>query len=100
AQLQKGLGASERVLEILDTESEPVADNVIDQTRLMGKVDFKSVDFSYKIRPDIQVINGLDFSAAPGQTIAIVGRSGAGKSTVASLILQFYRNYTGQILFD
>ena len=61
---------------------------------------FKDINFHYETRPDINVINNLNFEVKEGQTTAIVGPSGAGKSTISSLLLRFYEPTNGSILFD
>lgn len=59
---------------------------------------FKDVKFKYPSRPNIQVLQGLNFTVEPGQTLAIVGESGCGKSTVVSLLERFYDPSTGVIV--
>ena len=66
----------------------------------MFRTQFKDVHFSYPTRPDVQVLNGIDFTVEPGQKIALVGPSGAGKSTIVQLLLKFYPVSEGEILVD
>ena len=61
---------------------------------------FQGVDFYYPTRPDVQVLKHINLEIEPGEKIALVGSSGAGKSTIASLLLQFYKPTHGTILFD
>jgi ABC-type multidrug transport system fused ATPase/permease subunit len=68
--------------------------------KIKGNVTFKNVAFQYPSREEIQVLQGVSFSAAFGQKIALVGPSGAGKSTIASLLLRFYDINAGEILID
>jgi ATP-binding cassette subfamily B protein len=68
--------------------------------RLQGALAFEDVLFAYPERPDVAALNGIDFAIAAGETIALVGASGAGKSTIASLILGFYRPDAGRLSFD
>ena len=68
----------------------PACDEII-------KEEFKEVQFSYPSRPDVPVIQGLSFELPKGQTLALVGKSGSGKSTVASLLMRFYQSQGGQI---
>jgi ATP-binding cassette, subfamily B, bacterial len=101
-ELLGAVGATERVREILDSTSEVDLshrgkENAI---RLGGKVSFKDVRFSYPTRQDIPVLKGIDLDILPGQRIALVGTSGAGKSTIMQLLLQFYTDYQGQITVD
>lgn len=103
ANLQKAVGASERVLEILAEQGEDIptneTDNKITQS-IAGNLEFKSVNFAYPSRPEIEVLSNVSFEAAAGQKVAIVGPSGSGKSTMAGLILQFYHPQSGAIVFD
>lgn len=101
AQIQKSIGATERVFELLDEAAEPIGDGtLIPAHRIKGSVTFKEVAFTYPSRKEIQVLKGISFSATPGQKIAIVGQSGAGKSTIAQLLLRFYEADGGTILVD
>ena len=103
ANLQKAIGASERVLDILKEHNEPIAisieENAIEHV-IKGNLTFNNIQFAYPSREDIQVLNGVSFTANTGEKVAIVGPSGAGKSTISSLILQFYTAQSGEILFD
>ncbi|MXV52431.1 ATP-binding cassette domain-containing protein [Pedobacter sp. HMF7647] len=103
ANVQKALGSSERVLEILEEKGEPISMNEEDNrtnVHIQGDLEFKDVVFSYPSRKEITVLDGVSFKASAGEKVAIVGPSGAGKSTIASLILQFYDIYSGQIRYD
>jgi ABC-type multidrug transport system fused ATPase/permease subunit len=102
-QLQKTLGATQRVREILLEKTEDIdltLTAVPDQNKLFGKVELKNIAFSYPSRPEIEVLKDISITAFPGQQVAIVGTSGAGKSTIASLLLKFYDPVRGSILFD
>ena len=59
----------------------------------------KDVTFSYPTRPDIQVLKGVSFEVLPGQTVALVGSSGCGKSTIVSLLLRYYNVESGMVRF-
>ena len=103
ANVQKAVGASERVLELMEEEQEQVsinpADNVIKEV-IKGKLAFNNVSFAYPSRKDVPVLKEITFSIKAGEKLAIVGPSGTGKSTLASLILRFYDPQSGEILFD
>jgi ATP-binding cassette, subfamily B, bacterial len=70
----------------------------VDAGRVRGKVHFESVDFEYE--PDLPVLNNISFEIKPGQTLALVGPTGAGKSTIVSLIPRFHDPKRGQVLID
>lgn len=103
SQLQKTLGATQSIREILKQEGEPISIEKVkpDASNILrGNVTFKHVQFSYPSRPDIQVLKDITMEANAGEQIAIVGSSGAGKSTIASLLLRFYPISGGEIIFD
>jgi len=103
ANVQKAIGASERVLEILDEKSEAISTNAADNVtkqKIFGNLAFNNIEFAYPSRKEITVLKGISFEANAGEKIAIVGPSGAGKSTIAGLILKFYDAQKGEILFD
>ncbi len=93
------LAASERVFELLDTKSDLIEDpNGVVLQNVQGSVEFKNVHFEYN--PGEVVLDNLSFKIEPGQAVAIVGSSGAGKSTIADLIPRFYDITAGQILVE
>ncbi|MEA4943430.1 MAG: ABC transporter ATP-binding protein [Propionicimonas sp.] len=95
--LQSGVASAERVFEVLDAEEEPAdADGQLAVTG--GRVEFEHVDFSYD--PDKPLITDLSLVAEPGSTVAIVGPTGAGKTTLVNLILRFYDLQGGRITLD
>jgi subfamily B ATP-binding cassette protein MsbA len=97
--IQEGLGASERIFEILDTESEvQEAPNAAPMPKIAGKVEIKNLNFHY--REDQAVIKGLTFSVEPGEMVALVGPSGAGKTTLVQLLHRFYDPVSGEIRVD
>ncbi len=97
--LQSGIASAERVFELLDEEEEvPDASDALRPTHVVGRVAFEQVDFSYD--PDEPLIENLDLIAEPGQTVAIVGPTGAGKTTLTNLILRFYDLDAGRITLD
>ncbi len=95
--LQSGVASAERVFEVLDEEEEiPDAAGVLPPAR--GEVVFEHVDFRYD--PDRPLITDLSLVAEPGDTIAIVGPTGAGKTTLVNLVMRFYEVQSGRILLD
>ncbi|SHM73386.1 ABC transporter ATP-binding protein [Flavobacterium xinjiangense] len=102
AQIQKAIGATERVFELLDETPEKInsTQNASTEQKIKGNVTFKNVAFSYHSRKEIKVLKDVSFTANFGQKIAIVGPSGTGKSTIASLLLRFYNIDEGEILID
>lgn len=115
-QLQRAIGASERLREILHEPTEfdeaahrtnasnvsPVKGGVQPKPafKLNGRIDFRQVTFSYPTRKDIRVLDNLNFSIAPGEKVALVGRSGSGKSTIINLLMRFYEPDSGAIYTD
>jgi ABC transporter fused permease/ATP-binding protein len=97
--MMAGIGASQRVFEIL--ERTPA---VIDEGRTLGsfrgEITFKNVGFKYPSRQDIEVLKGIDLQIHPGQVVALVGSSGSGKTTIASLLPRFYEPSSGEIHLD
>ena len=102
AQMQKAIGATERVFELLEETPETIQglQNRTANQKIRGEVCFKNVAFSYPSRKEIQVLKNVSFDAKFGQKIAIVGPSGVGKSTIASLLLRFYSIEGGKIEID
>jgi ATP-binding cassette subfamily B multidrug efflux pump len=98
--LQQTMAAAERVFEFLaEAEEEPdVAANPVMTSNFVGRVDFKDVHFGYD--PDKIIINDFSFYAEPGQKIAIVGPTGAGKTTMVKLLMRFYDVNSGAIKVD
>ena len=99
AELQSAFAAAERVFTLIDAEPEaPDAPDARELTDVRGDVRFENVDFSYD--PGKPIIQGLDLHAAPGSLIAIVGPTGAGKTTIINLLMRFYDVDGGSILVD
>ncbi|CAH2041340.1 unnamed protein product, partial [Iphiclides podalirius] len=97
-ELNKGLGAATRLWEIMDRRPLiPVTGGLRPDTRPKGEVVLEGVTFSYQGAP---LIKGMDLRLTPGKSIALVGRSGCGKSTIASLIMRLYDPERGRILLD
>jgi ATP-binding cassette subfamily B protein len=99
ATFQSGIASLERVLELLDAEEQsPEQAPTENPAPIRGRVVFEDVHFSYD--PDKPLITGLDVVAEPGQTVAIVGPTGAGKTTLVNLIMRFYELDGGRITLD
>jgi ABC transporter fused permease/ATP-binding protein len=101
AQLQKTVGSSERILEILGEASEVDASDELPLfVPVQGSIQFDNLKFSYPARPDIPVLKGVSLDVAAGRKIALVGQSGAGKSTVVQLLMRYYNLSGGRITID
>jgi ATP-binding cassette subfamily B protein len=93
------MAGAERVFALLDSEPEQLDDkDAIDPPTIVGRVEFKDIGFEYvKGTP---VLHGINFTAEPGQTVALVGHTGSGKSTITNLIAKFYLPTSGELLID
>jgi ATP-binding cassette subfamily B protein/subfamily B ATP-binding cassette protein MsbA len=99
AQLQSAVAGSERIFELLDTEPELVdVDGAVEMPLVEGRVAFDGVSFHYK--PEEPVLRDVSLVAEPGQTVAIVGPTGAGKTTLVNLIGRFYEAEEGAVRID
>ena len=97
--LQSGVASAERVFELLDAEEQSVdPDPAQSPTSTRGRIAFENVSFRYD--PEKPLIDGLSLVAEPGQTIAIVGPTGAGKTTLVNLMMRFYELDGGRITLD
>lgn len=102
ASIQRALGATDRVFELIDGEVENIEllkDNVAGKST-KGEIEFNNISFNYPSRPDFTVLKNISFKVEAGQTVALVGSSGSGKTTIASLILRFYDPTNGSVLID
>lgn len=99
SELQSALAAAERVFRLLDEEPEGAdAENARELSNIEGNVEVRHVDFGYV--PDRTIIHNLSFRAQPGRLVAIVGPTGAGKTTLINLLMRFYDPGSGSILVD
>lgn len=97
--LQSTAAASERVFEFLEEEEEvQIVENAVSIDGLEGKIDFENVNFGYN--PNKTIINDFSVNVKPGQKVAIVGPTGAGKTTIVKLLMRFYDVNSGSILID
>ena len=96
AVIQKGLAAAIEIFDQLDSKEEEDSGDV--ESAITGNIEFNDVTFSYN--PKELVLNSLNFSIAQNETVAIVGKSGSGKSTIANLLSRFYSDFTGDISID
>jgi ATP-binding cassette subfamily B protein len=96
--LQSGVASAERVFEVLDAEEESAEAEFVPSPPVQGRVAFENVSFSYN--PDRPLITDLSLVAEPGTTVAIVGPTGAGKTTLVNLIMRFYELNSGRITLD
>lgn len=100
ANIQKSVGATENLIEIMATDTERELVSGTTTPEFKGNITMENVHFQYPQRPDVNVLNGINFTINSNQTLAVVGSSGAGKSTLASLLLRYYEPQNGAIYFD
>jgi ABC-type multidrug transport system fused ATPase/permease subunit len=100
ASIQKTIGATENLMDIINTPGEKQLLKGRLKPEIHGNVTFEDVRFTYPQREDISVLNGISFTAKSNETIALVGASGSGKSTITSLLLNYYAVKSGKVLFD
>jgi ATP-binding cassette subfamily B protein len=101
-ELQRAAGATERLVELLhaeDSVNDPAAPKAL-PSPVRGEISFEGVSFAYPSRPNISALSEVDLTIAPGETVALVGPSGAGKTTVIQLIQRFYDADHGRICLD
>ncbi|MDB9907058.1 lipid A export permease/ATP-binding protein MsbA [Gammaproteobacteria bacterium] len=96
AVIQKGLAAAIEIFDQLDSKEEEDSGDI--ESAISGNIEFNDVTFSYT--PKEPVLNSLNFSIAQNETVAIVGKSGSGKSTIANLLSRFYSDFSGDISID
>ena len=98
SQFQDGLSAAERVFALIDAEPRVVQTGELPVDRLQGSLEFRGLTFSYNDKEP--VLDGFDLAIRPGERLALVGHTGAGKSSIARLISRFYEFQGGQLLVD
>jgi ABC-type multidrug transport system fused ATPase/permease subunit len=101
-QLVSAIGATERIQQILESESEVEIkpSEKVQPLHIQGDIQFSNVRFAYPSRPDVEILKGISFDVRAGSKIALVGQSGAGKSTIVQLLMKFYNPLAGDILVD
>lgn len=100
SELMKGVGAASRLFELQDRQPTipPTKGSNVQSAR--GPIRFENVTFSYPTRPAVTIFKGLNFEIPQGTNVAIVGPSGGGKSTIASILLRFYSPTEGRVLIN
>lgn len=99
--LVTNISAAERVFDIMDTPADVTdSEDAIELGDIKGHVQFEHVGFAYPDEPDVKVLDDVNFDIKPGETIALVGPTGAGKTTIVSLISRFYNATEGRVLVD
>ncbi len=96
--LQMGLVAAERVFGVLDSQAFQVNEGQLSPEKIKGNIEFKNVHFSYET--GVPVLKGISFELQAGQTLAIIGHTGAGKSSIISILNRMYEINEGEILLD
>jgi len=100
ADFMRAAGAAERVFALLDRKPKMALQGGQTPDSSRGHIQYHDVHFAYPTRPDVHVLNGLNLELKPGQAVAVVGASGAGKSTVAALLTRFYDPNAGRVTLD
>ncbi|MBK8884344.1 MAG: ATP-binding cassette domain-containing protein [Bacteroidales bacterium] len=101
-QIQKFIGATEELFDLFNEEEEKLEEliNIPVNEMLKGRIDFRDLNFCYPSRPDEVVLKGINITISENQLIALVGSSGAGKTTIAALIMRLHEPTSGELLFD
>ncbi len=101
-ELQRAAGATERLVELLETDDpvQDVASPAVLPRPVRGEISFEDVSFRYPARPETSALQGVDLRVRPGETVALVGPSGAGKTTILQLLQRFYDPQSGRVCID
>ncbi len=100
ASIQKAIGSTENLMNVINETTEIEVNEGNSRPQIEGKIKFENVSFSYPQRADIEVLKGVSFEVDKNQTLALVGASGSGKSTISNLLLKFYQPDSGTICID
>lgn len=100
SELMKGVGAASRLFELQDRQPTIPPTKGSNVVSARGPIRFENVTFSYPTRPAVTIFKGLNFEIPQGTNVAIVGPSGGGKSTIASILLRFYSPTEGRVLIN
>jgi ABC-type multidrug transport system fused ATPase/permease subunit len=100
ASIQKSIGATENLMEIIQGKTEIELRTGVSKSQVNGEISFKNVEFSYPQRADLSVLKSINFNVKRNQTLALVGASGSGKTTITNLLLGFYQVDKGDIEVD
>ncbi|CAG8839927.1 24510_t:CDS:2, partial [Racocetra persica] len=102
--ISNAMGAATKLFEVIDRipkiDSTSPTGQTIQKSSFQGRIEFKNVSFHYPTRPDVPILKNFNLIIEPGQTVALVGSSGSGKSTIVSLLERFYDPINGSILLD
>lgn len=101
-EVQRAAGATERLVELLGAEDpvqDPPAPRALPRP-VRGEIAFEEVTFRYPARPEVSALDGISLKVAPGETVALVGPSGAGKTTILQLLMRFYDPLAGRVRLD
>jgi len=98
SKIQKGIAAAQSLFEVLDEKVEKNEGSIVVED-CQGEIEFRNVSFSYE-KTDRKALKNVSFKIRPGQTVALVGSSGAGKTTLVNLLMRFYDHTAGQVLID
>jgi ABC-type multidrug transport system fused ATPase/permease subunit len=100
AGIQKAAGATENLMELLAEQTERMQSIGKDKPAITGEINFQQVCFAYPQRKDIEVLKGISFEVHANQTLALVGSSGSGKTTISNLLLNYYSTVGGEITIN
>ncbi len=98
--IQKSIGATEKLMNLIGEISEKDIHTGTAKPKITGEIQFKNIHFSYPQRANAKVLDGISFNIQSNQTLALVGTSGGGKTTISALVLNYFQAQEGEIFFD